>query len=559
MQISTAQMFARGVEQMSEQKSKVTEMQAKLSTGKQILNPSDDAEKAGTIQRIKTAAGRQDSYEKTLNTMNDRLATEDAALRSIDNVMQRVRVLAVQASSDATSAADKKILAVEVESLRGELLALTNIQDSTGNYVFSGSKMRTAPYQADSSGAVTYQGDSNIMEVNVSDQRRMSVNRPGNDVFTPVLRDSVDLEGDAATYLVSPMAARYSFTPPTGATEALTVSDGATTLNIPAPVAGVTGVAAKYTVPVTNSNLGSAAEGDTFTVTVGSATASIPLHPTSADATYAKSTDTAFLAAVNAALDAQSIAYTATATAEGSVILTKDAAGTVSDVPTSKIGATPSAVTVTEATAGVNGVTDVNGGAAYSSAAQMLTEIRQADGYGSLDYTVQLDSTGSKLVFDAKTSGAKTLSNVPTFSQSVSTDSARTEVQEGVTGVVDPESVNRSTGPQRVGFFTVVEDFMEALLANDGDGARRALKEVSQVTDNLSLSMANVGGRMGEIQSQFDVLSDTKIRYAAMLSQEEDLDYAKAVSDLTAEMLSLEAGQATFAKISQMNLFDYIR
>jgi flagellar hook-associated protein 3 FlgL len=44
-----------------------------------------------------------------------------------------------------------------------------------------------------------------------------------------------------------------------------------------------------------------------------------------------------------------------------------------------------------------------------------------------------------------------------------------------------------------------------------------------------------------------------------MLSQEEDLDYAKAVSDLTAEMLSLEAGQATFAKISQMNLFDYIR
>ena len=39
MQISTAQMFARGVEQMSEQKSKVTEMQAKLSTGKQILKP----------------------------------------------------------------------------------------------------------------------------------------------------------------------------------------------------------------------------------------------------------------------------------------------------------------------------------------------------------------------------------------------------------------------------------------------------------------------------------------------------------------------------------------
>ena len=544
MQISTAQMFARGVDQMSEQKTKVTEMQAKLSTGKQIIKPSDDAEKAGTIQRIKTAAGRQDSYEKTLNTMNDRLATEDAALRSIDNVMQRVRVLAVQASSDATSAGDKKILAVEVESLRGELLGLTNIQDSTGNYVFSGSKMRTAPYQADSSGAVTYQGDSNIMEVNVSDQRRMSVNRPGNDVFTPVLRDSVDLEGGAPTYLVNPMAASYSFTPPTGANDALTLSDGVTRLNIPAPVAGVPGVAASYNVAVSDVS----ALDATTTFTDGTTTVTLPATPGSLQALADQINDTAnsggnallFTASVNAGSDGLTFNY--------------NASGAVSVVPSNTAGAT-----VTNPTLGVTAVTDVNGGAAYSSAAQMLTEITEAAGYDSFDYTVQLDSTGSKLVFDAKTTGVKTVSNVPTFSQSVSTNSVRAEIQQGVTGVVDPETVNRSTGPQRVGFFTVVEDFMNALLANDGDGARRALKEVSQVTDNLSLSMANVGGRMGEVQSQFDVLSDTKIRYSAMLSQEEDLDYAKAVSDLTAEMLSLEAGQATFARISQMNLFDYIR
>ena len=544
MQISTAQMFARGVDQMSEQKTKVTEMQAKLSTGKQIIKPSDDAEKAGTIQRIKTAAGRQDSYEKTLNTMNDRLATEDAALRSIDNVMQRVRVLAVQASSDATSAADKKILAVEVESLRGELLGLTNIQDSTGNYVFSGSKMRTAPYQADSSGAVTYQGDSNIMEVNVSDQRRMSVNRPGNDVFTPVLRDSVDLEGGAATYLVNPMPARYSFTPPTGANDALTLSDGVTRLNIPAPVAGVPGVAASYNVAVSDVS----ALDATTTFTDGTTNVTLPATPGSLQALADQINDTAnsggvallFTASVNAGSDGLTFNY--------------NASGAVSVAPSNTAGAT-----VTNPTLGVTAVTDVNGGAAYSSAAQMLTEITEAAGYDSFDYMVQLDSTGSKLVFDAKTTGVKTVSSVPTFSQSLSTNSAREEIHQGVTGVVDPESVNRSSGPQRVGFFTVVEDFMEALLANDGDGARRALKEVSQVTDNLSLSMANVGGRMGEVQSQFDVLSDTKIRYSAMLSQEEDLDYAKAVSDLTAEMLSLEAGQATFAKISQMNLFDYIR
>ena len=111
----------------------------------------------------------------------------------------------------------------------------------------------------------------------------------------------------------------------------------------------------------------------------------------------------------------------------------------------------------------------------------------------------------------------------------------------------------------RIGFFTVLEDFMDSLQANDGDGARRALTEVSQVTDNLSLSLASVGGRINEVDAQFDILGDTKIRFESMLSDAEDLDYAKAVSDLTAEMLSLEAGQASFARISQISLFDYIR
>jgi flagellar hook-associated protein 3 FlgL len=44
-----------------------------------------------------------------------------------------------------------------------------------------------------------------------------------------------------------------------------------------------------------------------------------------------------------------------------------------------------------------------------------------------------------------------------------------------------------------------------------------------------------------------------------MLSQVEDLDYATAVTELSAELLSMEAAQSSFAKISQLSLFNYIR
>jgi flagellar hook-associated protein 3 FlgL len=44
-----------------------------------------------------------------------------------------------------------------------------------------------------------------------------------------------------------------------------------------------------------------------------------------------------------------------------------------------------------------------------------------------------------------------------------------------------------------------------------------------------------------------------------MLSGEKDIDYSIAVTELSKEALALEALQASFAKISQLSLFDYIR
>jgi flagellar hook-associated protein 3 FlgL len=43
------------------------------------------------------------------------------------------------------------------------------------------------------------------------------------------------------------------------------------------------------------------------------------------------------------------------------------------------------------------------------------------------------------------------------------------------------------------------------------------------------------------------------------LSSVEDLDYTTAVTKMNQQMLSLEAAQSSFAKISQLSLFNYIK
>ena len=148
MKISTSQTFDTAVSQMNRQQSKIAEMQAKLASGNQLVKPSDDAEKSGIIQRLTSALSRQDSFEAGLDRAQSRLLAEQSALMSSENILQRIRELAVRAGNDSLSVADKTVIAGEVSSLRDELFALANSQDVNGNYVFAGSAVQSAAFVA---------------------------------------------------------------------------------------------------------------------------------------------------------------------------------------------------------------------------------------------------------------------------------------------------------------------------------------------------------------------------------------------------------------------------
>ena len=105
----------------------------------------------------------------------------------------------------------------------------------------------------------------------------------------------------------------------------------------------------------------------------------------------------------------------------------------------------------------------------------------------------------------------------------------------------------------------VFDDFIGALNTNNEAELTRALSEIDTLTDSMTTSIVDIGARQRTVDSQQDIIVDTKLRYELMLNAETELDYTAAITELTAEMLSLEAAQASFAKISQLSLFDYIR
>ena len=189
MKVSTSMFFDKASSMLSNVQGSLAKTQEQLSTGKQIIKPSDVPEKAAVVTRLESELARQTSYQNSLKTVDIRLKSEETALTNTSDVMYRMKELAMQAANDTLSTADRQSVSLEMSQLRDQMLSLANSQDSNGNYLFAGSRVTKMPFSPDAKGMVNYQGDQNRMVVGVGDNRRMNLNMAGTDAFTNVVRD----------------------------------------------------------------------------------------------------------------------------------------------------------------------------------------------------------------------------------------------------------------------------------------------------------------------------------------------------------------------------------
>lgn len=94
---------------------------------------------------------------------------------------------------------------------------------------------------------------------------------------------------------------------------------------------------------------------------------------------------------------------------------------------------------------------------------------------------------------------------------------------------------------------TELENRLSAGLAN----MDRAMEKLGQVR-------AEVGSRLKELDFLTDNAADLDFQYATALSELQDLDYTKAISEFTQQQIQLEAAQKSFAQVSRLSLFNIL-
>lgn len=196
MRVSTSLMYKKGVQSITDHQANLTHVQAQISSGKKILTPSQDPTNSARLMELDKQIKLNDQYGRNNVLATGRLSVEETALQESGNILQRVRVLTVQAHNAALTSENRQAIAQEISQLRQQLVDIANTKDSEGAYLFSGFKEQTQPFTNNSSGVVIYNGDQGQRLLKVGPSRDVASADAGDDVFMQVRNGNGQFQTD---------------------------------------------------------------------------------------------------------------------------------------------------------------------------------------------------------------------------------------------------------------------------------------------------------------------------------------------------------------------------
>ena len=107
--------------------------------------------------------------------------------------------------------------------------------------------------------------------------------------------------------------------------------------------------------------------------------------------------------------------------------------------------------------------------------------------------------------------------------------------------------------------FSSLKKAINAFKSNDLGEIQNSIDAIGNASTHVNIKLTQIGSRMKVVENQLTVLSDRSATLESTISQVEDLDYVSAITDLKNQSLALQAGQQSFAQISNLSLFNYIR
>ena len=182
MRVSTYSTFLNGIRAIQNLQSSLDATQRQISSGRRIQTPSDDPIAASRALKLREILSRLGQFDRNAGNARNRLSQEEITLKSIGDIVQRVRELVLQANTATQNNETRRLIAIEMRENLNNLLQLANQKDGNGAYLFAGNLEATQPV-AQVGSKFSYNGDQGQRFIQIGEGRYVADSDHGANVF----------------------------------------------------------------------------------------------------------------------------------------------------------------------------------------------------------------------------------------------------------------------------------------------------------------------------------------------------------------------------------------
>lgn len=132
MRFSTQMMYQQNMRGITNSQAEWMKYGEQMSTGKRVVNPSDDPIAASQAVVLSQAQAQNSQYTLARTFATQKVSLEESVLSQVTTAIQNAQEKIVYASNGTLSDDDRASLATDIQGLRDQLLNLANTTDGNG-------------------------------------------------------------------------------------------------------------------------------------------------------------------------------------------------------------------------------------------------------------------------------------------------------------------------------------------------------------------------------------------------------------------------------------------
>jgi len=534
------------------------------ATGLKLNKPSDDPGAIRPVLTTRTQLKQNDRYLETMAQAGDKMAATDGHLAHVENIMQRVKEIAINSVNSSLSESDRETLAKEVAGLRDELLDAANAMVD-GKYIFAGYKEDTVPFSKNenydpalydvndiTTWPYLYNGDANPTQLEITPGEIVDVNLTGVELFMGI-SNQIAAGGSTQPYQGPIMTSGplqvgtpgndITITPEGGLP--ITIS-GATDL-IDSPGAFQDNYAGKVAALFSQPGTGLSASANAATVDLGPSPAIDPV----ADPFLTNFVDT-------------EDTYTLNITAGGSLPISVSLG-----VPGGFSNTLDSMRAALEATGATNVTTTggtLSNGVSYDISGGSLVFTGPADGSEIELSESMVDAVPGPLPAGLLPAAGQTVYGTINIAANSTTNVSLTSTGTGTGTGLASVGLSETTlkGATNIDLFTVLTRTEEAIRAGNVSDVNGAGGSIQSQLTNLEIAAdqnrserSQLGAKASRIDTAILHQQDARVDLKQILSRYQDADIIEVYNDIMQKESAFEAALNVTSRVSKISILDY--